>query len=72
MKIHCALCGRTTLKPAVMIGAEPVGERCARRAGLLEPRKGSRVRILGGRSRTPRAKDTTPDMFELDQGGEDV
>ena len=36
MKIRCAICGRVTLFPAVMLGAEPVGPTCARRFGLLK------------------------------------
>lgn len=32
---RCALCGRVTLNPAVMIGQHPVGPKCAKRAGLL-------------------------------------
>lgn len=36
MKLRCALCGRPVLNPAVLIGLEPVGPRCARKAGLVE------------------------------------
>jgi hypothetical protein len=36
MKLRCALCGRPVLNPAVLVGREPVGSKCARRAGLLE------------------------------------
>lgn len=36
MKQHCALCGRPVLNPAVLVGREPVGPKCARRAGLVE------------------------------------
>lgn len=36
MKLRCALCGRPVLNPAVLVGREPVGPRCARRAGLVE------------------------------------
>lgn len=45
LKTRCALCGRVTLDPAVMIGSEPVGPKCARKAGLLKFAKvrGSRV-----------------------------
>lgn len=36
MKLHCALCGRPVLNPAVLIGQLPVGPKCARRAGLID------------------------------------
>ena len=36
MTLHCALCGRPVLNPAVLIGQMPVGPKCAKRAGLLE------------------------------------
>ena len=36
MKLRCALCGRPVLNPAVLVGREPVGPKCARRAGLVE------------------------------------
>ena len=42
--MKCALCGRQTM-PAVYIGSEAVGPKCAKRAGLLAlvSRKGSKV-----------------------------
>jgi hypothetical protein len=42
--MKCALCGRQTM-PAVYIGSEAVGPKCAKRAGLLAlvGRRGSRV-----------------------------
>jgi hypothetical protein len=48
VKLFCALCGRVTLSPAVMIGNEPIGPKCAKKAGLLPlaKRKGSRVKAL--------------------------
>lgn len=36
MKLHCCLCGRPVMNPAVLIGHLPVGPKCARRAGLME------------------------------------
>lgn len=36
MKLRCALCGRPVLNPAVLVGREPVGPKCARRAGLVD------------------------------------
>jgi hypothetical protein len=68
---RCALCGRVTLMPAVVIGAEPVGPKCARRAGLLavSRRAGSRVLALAhtgkGRS-TARGDNHTLDLFPGD------
>ena len=65
----CALCGRGTSKPAVLIGAEAVGPVCARRARLIQAAKysskGSRMR-LGFASRSPRgtAAATTGDRFD--------
>lgn len=38
-KLHCARCGRITLHPAVVIGAQPFGRVCARKAGLIEPKR---------------------------------
>ena len=65
----CALCGRRTTKPAVLIGAEAIGPVCARRAGLIEAAKssgkGSRIRLFFA-SRSPRgtAAATTGDLFD--------
>ena len=42
-EIHCARCGRVTLHPAVVIGAQPFGRVCARKAGLVEPKRRSRA-----------------------------
>lgn len=63
-KIRCALCNRATLNPAVFIGSEPVGPRCARKAGLLKlaGRKGSRVQL--GRRIATRPDCATADLFE--------
>ena len=39
----CARCGRPTFHPAVVIGTQPFGPVCARKAGLLQPkRRGAR------------------------------
>lgn len=35
MKLFCALCSRGMFQAAVLIGASPVGPKCARRAGLM-------------------------------------
>ena len=42
-KLHCARCGRVTLHPAVVIGAQPFGRVCARKAGLVEPKSRGRA-----------------------------
>lgn len=64
MKFRCAICGRPT-KPFVTIGAEIVGPKCARRAGLLPSRmpKGSRVRFTKP-SPVAREDNKTLDLFE--------
>lgn len=36
---RCARCKRVTLLPAVVIGAQPFGPVCARKAGLIEPKR---------------------------------
>ena len=64
MKTRCAICGRVTLNPAVMLGLEPIGPKCAKRAGLLalKGRKGSRV--LPGVRRHIKPDPKTMDLFE--------
>lgn len=42
-RLHCARCGRVTLHPAVVIGAQPFGPVCARKAGLVEPKRRGRA-----------------------------
>lgn len=36
---RCARCGRVTFLPAVVIGNQPFGRVCARKAGLIEPKR---------------------------------
>ncbi len=50
---------------AVMIGQEPIGPKCARRAGLLAlPSKSGRVRLLSSvRSAGDRSRNL--DLFEV-------
>ena len=66
MNTHCALCGRVTLNPAVMIGAHPVGPKCAKRAGLmpLTKRKKGVVFALRKRKQWPKHEDKNLDLFE--------
>lgn len=63
--MHCALCGRLTLNPAVMIGNHPVGSTCARRAGLMTmaKRKAGIVFPVSGRKSSPKDDHQTLDLF---------
>lgn len=64
--MYCCLCGRSLTRALVFIGSQPVGEVCARRAGLvsLAKKKTGAVR-LAARIRTARALvPKTVDMFE--------
>ena len=63
MKTRCAICGRVTLNPAVMLGAEPIGPKCARRAGLLKLKRLSGSRIAAGVRRSPKPDQHTLDLF---------
>ena len=36
-------CARTTFLPAVFIGTQPFGRVCARKAGLIEPKRRRRA-----------------------------
>lgn len=40
---RCARCGRVTFRPAVVIGTQPFGRVCARKAGLIEPKRRRRA-----------------------------
>lgn len=60
-ELHCARCGRVTLHPAVVIGVLPFGRVCARKAGLIEPKRRA-ARLFDAPSRAQR--DTrTLDLF---------
>ena len=63
----CALCGRHTSKPAVLIGSEAIGPVCARRAGLIQAAKKSgklsRVQLFRGQS-APREDPRMRALFE--------
>ena len=59
--LHCARCGRVTLHPAVVIGVLPFGRVCARKAGLILPKRRA-ARLFDAASRVQR--DTrTLDLF---------
>lgn len=65
MKPICAICGRRTT-PFVMMGSEPIGPKCAAKAGLT-PRKtpkGSRLQFLKLKRSKPDNVPTTGDLFE--------
>ena len=54
---RCARCGRATFSPAVVIGTQPFGRVCARKAGLIEPKRRRRA--------SDAERDTcTRDLFE--------
>ena len=54
---RCARCGRVTLLPAVVIGSQPFGPVCARKAGLIERKRRRRASEV--------ERDTrTRDLFE--------
>ena len=64
--MKCAICGRVTHKPAVMIGTEAIGPACARKAGLLasKPRAGSSLKILKHQPTKADERGRTGDLFE--------
>lgn len=40
---RCARCERFTFSPAIVIGGQPFGPVCARKAGLVEPKRRRRA-----------------------------
>ena len=64
----CAICGRPTAKPALLIGEEAIGPVCARRAGLLKAAKSagkrSRFRVCSHGPRAASEIPATGDLFE--------
>lgn len=62
--MRCILCGRLTT-PAVLLGEQPVGPKCAAKAGLMKLAKQgkSRVRLFTG-PRVPKTDVFTRDLFE--------
>ena len=63
----CALCGRVTLKPAVLIAGYPVGPTCARKANLmpLARRKVGMVFPVTGHKSAPKRDTQTLDLFAM-------
>lgn len=33
--MRCAMCGRVTLKPALLVGQQAIGPKCAQKRGLM-------------------------------------
>lgn len=64
MRLRCALCGKPT-SPFVMVGREPVGPKCAARAGLTPKKapKGSRLKFMGRAQARP-AGTQNLDLFD--------
>lgn len=69
--MHCAMCNRPLFTAAVMVGAEAIGPKCAKKAGLVAlattgAMKG--LRLVSKQSRAPAigvVRDTsTRDLFE--------
>ncbi len=54
---RCARCGRVTFLPAVVIGTQRFGRVCARKAGLIEPKR-------RGRASEAERDARTRDLFE--------
>ena len=54
---RCARCGRVTFLPAVVIGNQPFGPVCARKAGLIEAKR-------RGRASEAEWDASTRDLFE--------
>ena len=52
---RCARCGRVTFLPAVVIGTQTFGPVCARKAGLIEPKR--RIRRASEAERDTRTRD---------------
>lgn len=52
---RCTRCGRVTFSPAVVIGTQPFGPVCARKAGLIEPKR--RIRRASEAERDSRTRD---------------
>ena len=67
--MRCVLCGRSMLNPAVLIGAMPVGPKCARRAGLM-PLAVKRAGLVSPgpsyRSHATRQELAQMDLFTVD------
>lgn len=37
--MKCVFCDRTLFRPALLVAGRPVGPVCARRAGLIQPKR---------------------------------
>lgn len=67
----CALCLRYMRAPAIVVGGQPIGPKCARRAGLIKhvARKGSAVRVVHGKALHFRVRSVVRDDQTLDLFG---
>ena len=73
--MKCILCGRALLQAAVLIGAYPVGPKCARRAGLMPiaARKLGAVRPGPAyRKSATRQEVDQIELFSVDEEAEEV
>lgn len=72
MTDRCLICGRVTLRPALLLGGHPIGPKCAAKTGLAALKgvargvvaTASRSRRLGARNIVPERCSRTPDLFE--------
>lgn len=65
MRTRCAICGKPT-QPAVMIGSEAVGPKCAKRAGLSRKKlAGTKVQFLKALTRQDLDYTTLPLFSDL-------
>lgn len=64
--MRCCLCGRAMWKASYFIGSEPVGDTCAKRAGLdkLAKKTGGKVRKAGAPVKIAKPDNRTMDLFE--------
>lgn len=65
MKMHCCLCGRSMSNAKFFIAGLPVGDACAKRAGLhkLVSKKGGSITMTAVKLPKKREEETI-DMFE--------
>lgn len=60
--MRCALCGRSMVAPAVLIGEMGVGPKCAKRAGLIEPARKRQGMLTLVNGRAQRSEDGQMDL----------
>lgn len=66
--VHCAFCGRVTLKPVAFIAGRPVGSTCAKRHNLGQAIRTERGAIRSAKTEhhlsVARRDAKTQDLFE--------